>query len=171
MGNIKLKQIFQKLLGKKRYTAVVLKEPPDMGPTRDWSGPEITLDPKNQPVIMSRLICELLSQAEENHAVSIEFQLLASRDEPKTRDCFSSKVSPARREGKGDVSIRYGTPESQKQQPNLPGYIWSSLVTSFPKFLSIESCQGVLIDPVTKEKWRFIFNKEANQISLNKIAC
>ena len=148
MGNNGLKQILQKLRRKKRYAAACLKMPSDMGPTRDWSGPEILLDPKNQPIIMSRLICDLLSHAEERHANSIVFHLL---------------------EGKGDVFVKYGSPDGQKQYPNLPGYLWSCLVTTFPKFMSIESCQGVLIDPATKEKWRFIFRKETNEMSLKKL--
>ena len=148
MGNNGLKQILQKLRRKKRYTATCLKEPSDTGPTRDWSGPEIALDRKNQPVIMSGLICDFLSHAEESHADSIEFHLL---------------------EGKGDVSVKYGSPDGQEQEPNLPGYLWSCLVTAFPKFMSIESCQGVLTDPATKEKWRFIFRKETNEMSLKKV--
>ena len=143
-----LKRIIQRLKRSKICAVNALEEPPDMGHTRDWSGPEIPLDPKSQPIIISNLVCDILSEAAKKKAIAIKFSLP---------------------ENSGDIDIEYTLPQGKEQSPELPGYLWYSLVTTIPRFTSLESCEGVPIDPATKEKWQFKYTKSANTFLLNKL--
>ena len=117
-----------------------------MGPTLNWSGPEIPLESKYSPISM--LICSMLSQAKEKQATKVKLELI---------------------EGENNISLEYISDQACEKTPPYPGYLWSSFVTSFPKFSSIELCQGIIIDPETNEKWRFEYSKENNQILLSMI--
>jgi hypothetical protein len=141
-----LKWILSKF-GRNRVVAEnVLTEPPNMGSTRNWSGPEIPLESEYSPISWS--ICGLLSKAKDKQATKVKLELLESED---------------------NISLEYISDQACEKTPPFPGYLWSSFVTSFPKFSSIELCQGIIIDPKTNEKWRFEYSKENSQILLSMI--
>ena len=129
-------------------TANVLEEPRNLGPTRDWSGPELPLDSKEGPVVIAKLLCDIIAEAAKKNANQIRLNLLGED---------------------ANVNIEYQSREGSEQSPQLPGNAWSGLVTSIPRFASIESCQGVLTDPATKVKWRFKFSKESGSLVLSKV--
>ena len=142
-----LRRIIDKLRRRGPHTFACLSEPPKTGPN-DWTGPEIPLDSDDGPRIISKLLRDLLSEATKKQATTIKFSLL---------------------ESEGDVTIEYQSDQGLEQTPHLPGYLWSGLVTSIPRFISIEACEGVLIDPATEIEWRFCFTKKADTIILTKL--
>ncbi len=141
-----LKWILNKFGRNRVFNANVLMEPPSMGSTRNWSGPEIPLESEYSPI--SRLICDLLSKAKEKQATKVKLELLESENV---------------------ISLEYISDQAYEKTPPFPGYLWSSFVTSFPKFSSIELCQGIISDPETNEKWRFEYSKENSQILLSMV--
>ncbi len=126
-------------------TATCLAAAPHAGPTSDWSGPEIPLAP-DRPI--SAVICGLFEAASKENANKIKLNL----DEVKGHATLSMKAS-----------------EDWLQAPGLGNDLWSHLVLFLPKVASIESCQGVIRDPASDDKWRFNFTKEDNQIILSKL--
>ena len=139
-----LKWILNKFGRNRGFRANVLMEPPQMGPTYNWSGPEIPLESEYSPISM--LICSMLSNAKEKQASKVKLELV---------------------EGENNISLEYISEQSCEKTPPYPGYLWSSFVTCFPKFSSIELCQGIINDPETNEKWRFEYSKENSQILLS----
>ena len=141
-----LKWILNKFRRNSGITANVLMVAPGMGSTRNWSEPEIPLESEYSPI--SRIICSLISKATKKHANKIKLELL---------------------EVENQISLEYISDQECEKTPPFPGYLWSSFVTSFPKFSTIELCQGIISDPETKEKWRFEYSKENSQILLSMI--
>ncbi|NLW84348.1 MAG: hypothetical protein GXY41_08105 [Phycisphaerae bacterium] len=140
-----LKWILNKFRRNRVFTASGLMEPPIMGSTYNWSGPEIQLESKYSPISM--LICDLLSEAKKKQATEVKLELI---------------------EGENNISVEYISEQASEKTPS-PGYLWSYFVTSFPKFSSIELCRGIISEPETNVKWRFEYSKEKSQILLSMI--
>ena len=129
----------------KVVTATCLAAAPHAGPTSDWSGPEIPLA-ADRPI--SAVICGLFEAASKENANKMKLNL----DQVKGHATLSMRAS-----------------EDWLQAPGLGDDLWSHLVLFLPKVASIESCQGVIKDPASDDRWRFNFTKENNQIMLSKI--
>lgn len=124
----------------------MLAWPPDIGPTVDWSGPEIPLAGDHRPT--ARLLCILLADASKRSAEVIQLSLCPP---------------------KHYATVQFKTPQGSESTPHLPGFLWSSLVFVLPDVSVLESCQGVLTDPASQARWCFSFTKENNQIMLTKL--
>ena len=123
----------------------VLMAPPHVGPTLDWSGPEIPLS-GHQPI--ADYLCRLLDEASQRNAGSIRLRFDPGNDR---------------------ATVQMNTPQGSQQIPAAPGFLWSPLIFLLPKVSSLESCQGVFTDPVQQHRWRFLFTRESGQILLTKL--
>ena len=133
----------------KAVTVNVLASPEHQEPVSDWSGPEIELHPNSQPIVLSQLICELLSEATRKEATAIQCQLQLSEKQ---------------------IALELTVKDEQKDCPSLPAHLWPGLVTCFPRYISIEICEGTLTDPETGNHWRYRYSKKDNTIVLSKLA-
>jgi hypothetical protein len=125
--------------------ATCLSRFPCAGPTPDWTGPQIKLE-KKSPI--AGLVCGLFEWALERKATKIRLDLNIA---------------------KGQAELSMKNSHDWESMPDIGIYMWSPLIFYLHQISSIESCQGVIKDPATKDKWRFNFTKNNNQIMLSKI--
>jgi hypothetical protein len=114
------------------------------GPTPNWTGPESPLSLTSNP--LANLLCELFAEASKRDSKTIKMTLDA-----------------------GQITTKIEANDDWATLPNQRDDLWTPIVFMLPKISSIESCQGVMKDPASDNKWRFNFTKENNQVMLSKI--